>query len=497
MKIRYKIIGIISVLFLIISACQDLDIEYKNYPGLDIVFSDPDNVYNVASGGFFHYYMTNTSSISPRMSMWVMADQGTCSWANSGMLDLSSEPRMAFNNDVTYTYAYIFETYWEELYGNLAQVNDVLSIINGGMEIGDDGDDTEMVRANCYFVQGLCLGYLGLVYDKAYIVTDEVPIDEIEKVTTSPYESVIDEAIKSLEKSIEICESNNFTTPGSWFSTTDVSNDELEQLAHAYAARFLVYKSRNADQNEVIDWQAVYDHADQGIQTDLAPYMDNVKWKNWFLNYTIRPDWAKIDLRIINLMDPDYVWRYPDDGTEPTPKASSADARLESDFNYVSVINMKPERGYYHFSNYEYARIDYKYVTGVNTGELVEFSLEENNLFKAEALVHLNRIPEAIDIINNGSRVTRGQLSLLPLTSTKSEVLDAIFYERDIELIATGFGIAFFDMRRRNMLQEGTMLHFPIPAKQLMLLQDDIYTFGGVENADGINVSNGGWFLEK
>ena len=72
-----------------------------------------------------------------------------------------------------------------------------------------------------------------------------------------------------------------------------------------------------------------------------------------------------------------------------------------------------------------------------------------------------------------------------------------MFYERDIELIMTGFGIAFFDMRRRDMLQTGTMLHFPIPAKELMLLGETVYTFGGVANADGINTSDGGWFPEK
>ena len=76
-------------------------------------------------------------------------------------------------------------------------------------------------------------------------------------------------------------------------------------------------------------------------------------------------------------------------------------------------------------------------------------------------------------------------------------MLEAIFYERDVELIQTGYGIAFFDMRRRDMLQPGTMLHFPIPAKELMVMQMPLYTFGGVANADGINTSDGGWFPSK
>jgi len=58
----------------------------------------------------------------------------------------------------------------------------------------------------------------------------------------------------------------------------------------------------------------------------------------------------------------------------------------------------------------------------------------------------------------------------------------------------TGSGISFFDMRRRDMLQRGTLLHFPIPANELLNAEMDLYTFGGVENADGINTSNAGWF---
>jgi hypothetical protein len=42
-------------------------------------------------------------------------------------------------------------------------------------------------------------------------------------------------------------------------------------------------------------------------------------------------------------------------------------------------------------------------------------------------------------------------------------------------------------------MQTGSLLHFPIPEVELPVLGIDYYTFGGVENADGINTSNGGW----
>lgn len=490
MKSTY-LIFIILVLLSFTSCHKDLDEINLNQPDKEEALSNASDVYGLAESSFFNWYMAVTSSISPRMSMWVMADQGTCSWANSGMFHLSSEPRTAFDNTTSYTYAHIFETYYEDLYGNLHQVNDVLKLIDDGMELGEDGKDTRQAQAFCYFIQGATLGHLGLVYDQVYIVTETT---DVQTVLPSPYQDVMQAAIASLNKSIEISRNNNFTIPDNWINGTEYSSTELAELASGFAARFLVYGARNKTENNQINWSNVLEYANNAIERDLAPYMDDVIWKSWFRYYTVRPGWARIDARIINLMDDRYPWRFPDDGIAPPP-AQGDDKRLETDFTFNSVNNMKPERGYYHFSNYEYTRYPYSITT--HTGEVVEFSVTEIDLIKAEAYAEMGDLGQAIQIINDGTRTTRGELPLLSPDSDKEKVLEAVFYERDIELIQTGFGIAFFDMRRRDMLQTGTMLHFPIPAKELMVMQMPIYTFGGEYNADGINTSNGGWFPDN
>lgn len=490
MKYKIKHILLFTIPFFLLQSCADLDVEYKNLPDYEKAMSNPEDVYNISKSGFYNWFMINTSSISPRMAMWVTADNGTCSWANSGMLDLSSEPRRAFNNDVTYTYAQMYENYYEDMYSNLSQANEVLGVLESGMQFGDDGDDTPMIEANSYFVQGLSLGYLALVYDQSYITTQYTDLLAVE---LSPYQTVMDSAIQALRQCVEVADNNSFSIPMDWFGGESYSNEELSSLAHSFIARFMVQTPRNSMENDNVDWEQVLYHAQNGINKPLQPYIDNVDWINWFYHYTIRSDWAKIDLRVINLMDPSYPSIYPEDGVSPGV-ARSEDARLDTDFNYVSVINMKPERGYYHYSNYEYSRIELEYKTGVVTGYSVDFSVSENDLLEAEANARLGKLGDAVGILNKGSRIVRGQLDPLPLTSTKDEILNAVFYERDIELIMTGFGIAFFDMRRRDMLQKGTPLHFPIPEKQLIQLGMDTYTFGGEENADGMNTSNGGWF---
>ena len=498
MKITKNILYIAIIVIIGFTSCtKDLDVEYLNKPNTQKVLNSPDGVYALTQGLYHNWFMAMNSSWSPRMGMWITSDQGTCSWANSGMYDLSKQPRIPFINTTSYTYAYVFEDYYKLMYGTLTTANDILTVIENGMEIktyvGDKiADSTELVKAFSYFIQGATLGYLGLVYNESFIVTENT-IDP-EFIATSPYKDVVDTAIVMLNKSIEICNNNDFTVPSGWINGATYSSDDLAKLANSMAARLLVAWPRNAVENDQIEWARVLEYTNNGIQQDLVTIMDDVNWKSYFRRYTVQPGWARIDCRIINMMDERYPWMFPEDGIAPPP-AQSDDKRLETDFTFNSVNNMKPERGYYHYSNYEYTRYPYAITTWY--GPVIDYSVTENNLLKAEAYAHLGNLDQAINIINDGSRTVRGHLSPISASSNMEKVIETIFYERDVELIQTGFGLSFFDMRRRNMLQPGTPLHFPIPAKELMVMQMPLYTFGGVANEDGINTSNGGWFPSK
>ncbi|MBK6979272.1 MAG: hypothetical protein IPH28_21080 [Cytophagaceae bacterium] len=62
-------------------------------------------------------------------------------------------------------------------------------------------------------------------------------------------------------------------------------------------------------------------------------------------------------------------------------------------------------------------------------------------------------------------------------------------------MVVTGVGLQFFEMRKLNLLQKGTPLHLPLPAKTLETFGESLpyYTYGTEAKADGINTSNGGW----
>lgn len=48
-------------------------------------------------------------------------------------------------------------------------------------------------------------------------------------------------------------------------------------------------------------------------------------------------------------------------------------------------------------------------------------------------------------------------------------------------------------MRKENLLQGGTLLHFPIPGKALQAIPAEYYTYGGTSGESGADYSSGGW----
>jgi len=112
MKTKIFYITILGLL-LVTSCAKKLDVENQTNPDIDNIYADPESVYGVTSSLFYAWYIrTQTHSWSPQMSMMTMADQGTSSWLNSGMFDLSSEPRVALDNSQSYAYSKIFEHYY-------------------------------------------------------------------------------------------------------------------------------------------------------------------------------------------------------------------------------------------------------------------------------------------------------------------------------------------------------------------------------------------------
>jgi hypothetical protein len=257
-------------------------------------------------------------------------------------------------------------------------------------------------------------------------------------------------------------------------------------------ARMLVGNVRNSTQKGAIDWNRVLNYTNNGLTNDLEIFMDDVTWYDLIpKTYLIFPGWAQVDMRVISMMDstmPDY-WTNDLIVVDESLYGPGVDARLGTDYGYLSSQSFRPDRGLYHFSNYRYSRYD-SYITNW-VENVVEYSASENDMYKAEALAHTGDIAGAAAIINAGTRTTRGNLP--DVAADLAAVKDAIHHERVIEFSFTGMGLGFFEMRKENLLQAGTLLHFPVPGQALESIPADGYTFGGTQGVAGEDYSTNGW----
>ncbi|MBN2236063.1 MAG: hypothetical protein JW729_00800 [Bacteroidales bacterium] len=496
MKNKNLIYGIVISFLFVFSGCQKLAVENLNNPDSATVLANPDDLGGLAGGIINGWFQKSQEYDGIALTLWVGADAGTCSWGNAAMRDFSNEPRNAWNNDAAYSYANVTRTYYLGMNNVLALSNQIINqIVVNGAELQTPAE-TAAVEAVGRFGQALGMGYIGIIFDKGFIVDETVNL-ESDEIPAVPYTDMINAALVKLDQTIAICNANTFTLPSAWIPGETWTNVELGKLANSMAARLLVNASRNAAENAAVDWARVKTYASNGIDFDFAPLADDITWYSLYQTYSVYGGWGQVDMRVIHMMDPNMPDYFPTsmsfDDLPNQGVATSADARLESDFEYLSSCPFRPERGSYHFSSYRYARLDPYLATW--TTPMPEMRKAENDMLLAEAKLMTGDVPGAAAIVNAGTRVTRGGLA--PVAAVAADVAAAIKYERTIELFLTGFGLEFFDMRRADMLQVGTPLHFPIPQQQLDVMLMENYTFGGVANADGVNTSNGGWNSKK
>lgn len=486
---------VLVILFIGINSCADFDVENLNVPDTNRVYENPDDLEALISDAYKIIMNVTLEYRGPGLAMMTMADLMTCSWENAAMRTLSSEPRACFDNTVSSVYSYVNRDYWQSLNSVLSRVNFVLIQIDDGAIIVDPAT-SEMIKAWCYFIQGVAHGYLALVMQKGFIIDETTDLSTLEWKT---YSEMGDTAITYLDRAVAACASHDFVLPEKWIGDNHMSNEGLAEMCNFYAAKFLLSNPRNAIENAAVDWMAVKNYAQNGLNGDFRihyGYWGSNEWWHQLMNFSHLEEWTRVDMRVMNMLDPNYPSRWNADGTPPNPaKAESKDARLSSDFRWLDTILFRSERGYYHFSYYSYNRYYSEFYWYWLRGylDLPVYLKAENDLMEAEALLRTGDKAGAMAILNAGTRVTRGGLDPLDAGTPEEEVMEAIYYERTIELFSHSLGNCFFDMRRRNYLQPGTLLHFPIPGEELENLGEDYYTLGGNKGIPGVDYAASDW----
>jgi hypothetical protein len=433
---------------------------------------------------------------------------------------------------------------------------DGLQILNDGLVICDpvsnlnpcpEGsvDMTPRARAFAKFMQGWTWGYLGMVFDNAHVVPEDtdIPTDadpsaltQIAVNTLVPSEEVIAASIGALEEAIQIAQQNpdvvDFPSEAEssfWFRAAEpVTNTQFIQMANTLAARILILSARTPAERAALDWNRILQFTQNGLTEATGSYAralnsgqnrDSTFLLELQRNGTTTIWNTRWNYRTIGMADQSGAYQAwiaasldqrdrfdivtPDRRiTGDTPTSNGTYTVYREDNNGFAV-----ERGTYRFSAYQWGR---KWLgdglsgsgntVGHNTGSgAVLIGVDENTLYRAEALLRTGNAQGAADLINiTRTRVHLGQ-SLPAVTPAGvptvggacvprqdggacGTLYDALRYERLIELAGIDPFRGYMDARGFGMLPDGSLLEWPVPGNALELYGLENYTYGGVGN---------------
>ncbi len=499
---RATILGAAALL-----GCQDLAVTNPNVPDRDRATRQPISAESFVASSFRTWWAAGGHDDYPSWAYSTIAREITSSFADFGQLELSSEPRSAWNNSQVNARSNVNESPWYALYRTISSVNDALIAIDSGLVIVDPSR-TARTQAVGKFIQGLSHGYLGLYFDQAFIVDEKLAVDTISTPTFRPYTEVSAAAIAQLDGAIASAQTASFTLPADPWLFTAMDQNGLIRLANSYAARILAYTPRSREERAAVDWAEVIRRVDAGIQTDFAPVgQPDILWDDWKrLIARVRSgppsDFGRPSYWLLGPADSasGFVnWVATPLGSRVAFQIRTRDRRIQGAagptapgkyVGYTPTNVGAASRGTYRYSHYYFHRFG----TGTSwqSGPLMAMTVAEMDLLKAEALIRLGRAAEAVPLINR-TRIANGELppvtidgppdapGCVPrkLSGACGSLWDALRYEKRIEGLGVSGVIAFFDARGWQALPEFSLVHLPVPGRELGTLQRPLYTFGG------------------
>ncbi|MCH7576026.1 MAG: hypothetical protein IIA59_13025 [Candidatus Marinimicrobia bacterium] len=522
-------------LFFTVGCLDSIVVKNENSASKEQVVVTPGDVENLIGGAYRSFWFSMEDWYGG-LGLSTVADELSSSWGNVGMKDMSSEPRVAFNNVTSYGEINHVEEPWFGIYGSLAAVNDGLRAIfdaDNPVKIGDNGKDNDRAIAYARLLQGISYGYLAAVFDQAYVVDETTDLEALAADPTiaplKPYTEVMEAAIGYFQAAIDVAgAAAPFVTEDTWVNGYPMDNALLAQVANSFIARYTAAVARTPAKRAAIDWNAVKTRVAAGLTTaddDFGPFADvYVSWWSDLRWVAANHIWTRADYHTIGLTDNSGNY----DNWLGTPTASRTEFVITTDdrrihgaspdtsiadpdtvdgvitidttitpanqtpgtkFEFAGGSIFQPSRGTYHFSMYHHTEwTDYQ----INVdSKMTTLSYVEMQLLLAEALWRTNDLAGAAAIVN----VTREAAGLTALTGSETDFFKWLIYEKKIETYVKATGLAYFDRRgwtnssgeasQVSELISGTPVHYPVPAKELEIGGFLVYSWGGSAGTPG------------
>lgn len=502
------------------SACLNLDVENENDPTTRDVLTTPKAIESLVRTSFIWWWHSGNNR-NPTAAMQTAADGTSSSWANYGMRDVSSEPRVRFNNSATHTYREVNEWSW-------GWTSDALSSVLEGFRAASHPDmqsrmvadlgEVGVARFTAFgkLIQALTLSSLATIFDRGWPVTSVEDLEEIGEAEMYP--AIMEKAMGLYEEFLQLAQGAEWVVPNHWVGCkNDWTVGRAVEIARAYRALYAAAVARSPEERASVDWAAIRADAIAGRTRFVGALAFNANcntaWTGTKHPVLLFPDWSRSDYRWIGPADASGGWEkwIASDLNDRTMfRIDTDDRRItagnpESDGKYMQfqlVCPFRLDRGIYHCSYYRDSRWDYILEEQLTT----DWPLIDTAVFDflvAEADYRSGDMTSAMEIVNqyrvnsgelppftNPSGVAPGGSRCVPQNADGScgDLWAALKYEKQMEV--HGYDIAsshYVDDRGWGDLVAGTWEQLPIPGSELLILGIPNYTFpnaGGGRAAD-------------
>lgn len=432
------------------------------------------------SGIFFRGLSDQFSTTNAFSGFWAFCDQPrrqiVNSTANDDLSDQAGGPWNAFNSVIN-------------------NANIVIDNIEntGGTVILNGVDLTQQELAAAYFDKGVAQGYLSYIYDKAYIVNPDTDPGALE---FSTYQEMFAEAVSNIERGMELAASSTDFQYAVYPGGQVLDGALFQQVANSYLARLSIGLPRTDAEAQGVDYNKILGYANNAITADFSPESTETVFFNNLQDWSLfllgdGAGYMPTDLKIQRLFDPSYNADYPTDESIILGEVATDDPRVDEYYEYVgeNFGFLRASRGRQLFSSYRTKKFfndNNQNQTGLPTNI---FAKAEIDYIKAECHYRLGNFAAAVAALDDSPRATKGNQTT---TASGPNVLNALLYEVSIELdLASGMCVEWAFMRRHDMLQAGSPTMYPVPASELEITQDDIYTFGSPAAAGEVGTASG------
>jgi hypothetical protein len=531
MTTRLSMVSVLLTMF-VVGACSDsLTAKNFNNPDVDRVFQQPASIEQTMGTGYQQCRNRDkTSDMTAQMA--TMSFESYSQLGNFNMGLRGSLPRSPILNNKSAKQALdAWFAAWSRqgrLQANALKQLDAIREATGSSALPTAAGDLR-ARAMGFFNIGCNLGFLALAYDSAGIFDHVMESDFVPEL--SGYQTVMAAAIANIDSAIAVANTagsdgaGGFPTTAGWFSGATLSKERFIEFAYSWRARLQAGVARTPAERQAVNWASVAADAERGLKADLVVSVGGTSgWNLGVQASTFYQDagWSQITPMIFGFADvsggydtwlatnilqrqnflivtPDL--RFPQGSTRAAQQAASPEPGAYTGFPYLKNRSGADSPGdAWGTSFYEHHRL--KYIrNNSSVGLYPEFLKAEVDLLAAEAYIRLGDAAKAAAKINPwrtraglpalaGASVTEtvpGGASCVPrvpsppnFTSTScGSMMEAMKWEKRMELAYNYTGAWFFDSRGWGDLAKDTPLMYPVPVDELDARLKGYYNLGG------------------